>query len=282
MANLFGREISINIGGTLIRTKFVEGQIAPILRASFRIEKTIKKEPNKANISIYNLNPDNRKLFQEQNLPTIIEAGYIDNTSQIFSGDLTFSQNKLEGEDWVTILQAGDGAKQYKSARINTSFKGPVKVGDVLRTAADAMGLKLGNVAQKISQGSIRGALTEFTNGAVLSGKAEIQLDKVVKSMGYSWSIQDGQLQLLDPTETIGTQAILLTPGTGLIGTPEAGEKGFVKARSLLQPSLLPGQRVQIVSKNEVVSGFFRAEKCIFVGDTWGTDWYVDIEARPL
>ena len=282
MADLFGREVAINIGGTLIRTRVGSEGVVPILKAAFRVVRTNKKEPNTTEITVYNLSPENRVKFQERELVTTIEAGYAGNTSQIFQGELTFSQNKLDGRDWITSIQAGDASKPFRTARINTSIKGPAKIGDVLQTAADALGINLGNVQDKVSNGSIRGVLTEFTNGIVMSGKAEVQFDKIVKSMGYSWSIQDGQLQLLEPTETIGQDAVLLTPGTGLVGTPEAGEKGFIKVRSLLQPDLLPGRKIQVQSKNDDVSGFFRVEKVTFLGDTWGNDWYADVEAKPL
>lgn len=279
MATLFGRELSLNIAGTLIK---VTSENRDALRVGFKVVRANSKEPNGAEIIIHNLSPSNRTKFQQDKLPTVLQAGYVGNISTIFNGSLDFGQNTRPGTDWITSLQASDGGPKFRSARINTSRKGPAKIGDVLRDVANAMGIGLGNTNEKINEGAIRGKLTEFVNGIVLSGKAEVQLDKVLKSMGYKWSIQDGQLQLLGPNETIGSGAILLKPGTGMVGTPEAGEKGFVKVRSLLQPELTPGRRVKIESKRDDVSGFFRVEKAIFVGDTWSNDWYVDMECKPL
>lgn len=281
---LYGRNVAVNVGGLLIATVSAKtGELKDSLRVKFKVTRTSKKEPNTAAIDIYNLRRENRTSLQEKNLAVSIEAGYAENTSQIFLGALDHSETVLNGRDWVTSLQAADGGEQFKSARVNLSFAGPAPVGDVLQAAADALGVDAGNVADKVSAGSIRGALSEFTNGAVLSGKAEQQLDKVVKSMGYSWSIQDGALQLLGPDETVGDQAFLLQSGTGLVGVPEAGEDGMVKARSLLQPEILPGKKVQIESiGQESISGLYRVEKTVFVGDTWGSDWFVDIEGKLL
>jgi hypothetical protein len=101
--------------------------------------------------------------------------------------------------------------------------------------------------------------------------------------MGYSWSIQDGKFQLLGPEETLGDQAFLLTTATGLVGIPEAGEDGLVKARSLLQPEILPGKLVELQAESlDAVNGAYRVEKATFIGDTWGNDWYVDIEGKPI
>ena len=56
MTALFNREITLNVGGTLIRSRFDErDRVVPTLRVGFKIEKTLKKEPNKAEITITNL-----------------------------------------------------------------------------------------------------------------------------------------------------------------------------------------------------------------------------------
>jgi len=287
---LFNRDVVINVGGLRIASRLLdssrqqlglkENEVSTILRVVFKVTRTLKKEPNKAEVRIYNLKKDNRIALQERNQPTIIEAGYIDNVSQIFNGDLEFGRNERDGRNWITTLQAADGSRKYKTARVSLSLKGPAAVGDVLQAAADALGINPGNLSEAISNGSARGALTEFTNGIVLSGKAEQQLDKVAKSMGLKWSIQDGQLQFLRPGQYVGTQAALLTPSTGLVGSPEPGDKGFVEARCLMQPNLAPGSRVQIQSAE--VDGFYLVTKSVYTGDTHGGDWYVDIEGKPL
>lgn len=281
---LYGRNIAVNVGGLLIAsTSARTGELKDILRVKFKVVRTRKKEPNTATVEVYNLRKDNRGAAQAKGLAVSIEAGYVENTSQIFLGDLDHSETVLNGRDWVTTLEASDGGQAFKSSRINVSLEGPAPIGDVLQTAADALGLDLGNVSEKVSAGAIRGALTEFSNGIVLSGKAEQQLDKVVRSMGYSWSIQDKALQLLGPDETIGDQAFVLRSSTGLVGVPEAGEDGLVKARSLLQPDILPGRKVQILSTGaKGIDGFYRVEKATFSGDTEGADWFVDIEGKPL
>jgi hypothetical protein len=98
--------------------------------------------------------------------------------------------------------------------------------------------------------------------------------------MGYSWSIQDKEIQILGPLDTVGGKVITLEVGTGLIGSPQVGEKGIVKVRSLLQTDLLPGRGVKILSR--LIDGFFRIEKSTFEGDTWGQAWYVDLECKPI
>ena len=149
-----------------------------------------------------------------------------------------------------------------------------------LRKLAEDMGVGLGNAIEKITAGNFRGGITEFTKGISLSGKTSDQLGKLLETAGLTYSIQDGQLQLLGPNDTLKGQVVVLQQGTGLIGSPEIGEAGIVKARSLLQGTLMPGIKVNIKAKE--VEGFFRIERSGFTGDTWGNDWYVDFEAKPL
>jgi hypothetical protein len=269
------------LGGVRIATRELgTEEIKPILKVEFNVERTLKKEPNTADVVIYNLSKDSRAAVQEKGIETTIEAGYVGTSSQIFAGQLEFGSSIREGTDWVTTLQTADGSNNFRSQRINVSFKGGVSAGEVLQAAAEALGLDLGNIRDKANRGTIRGKLEKFAKGNVLSGKASVELDKIVKAFGLEWSIQDGELQLLEPNETIDQDFILLSPGTGLVGSPEPGEDGVVNATSLLQPNLIPGKGVDLQSRE--IDGFFRVQKANWTGDTWGSDWFTELELKPL
>lgn len=281
MAQLFNREIFLNVGGTLIRSRFdEEDRVLPTLRVGFNIEKTLKRTPNKAEITITNLKEDNRVKIQEKDIGVILEAGYVGQTHQIFKGNLEFGQNRLIGREWISTIQTKDGGQAFRRSRVSKSFKRPAKVGDVFEFMAGQLGVDKGNIREKLS--SLRGGLSEWSSGIVLSGKSEKQFDKLARSMGFTWSVQDGALLLLGPKETIGTNAAVLSSTTGMIGAPEPGEKGFVKVQALIQPDLIPGRAVEIRSRNDRLNGFYRIDKAVYVGDTWGGEWTVNIEGKPL
>ena len=287
---LFDREAILNIGGLRIASRLLpetrdrlglDSDVrSNILKVVFNITKTTKKEPNTCDLAIHNLRKETRIALQRKNVETIVEAGYVDNTSVLFQGNLEYATSVQDGTDWVTSLQSSDGTDEMKTKRINQSFKGPIKATDVLNAAAKALGLKPGNLKKAIAAGSVRGNLSEYSNGIVLSGKADRVLDSVAKSMGYFYSIQDGQLVLLTQESFLGTTATLISAETGMVGGPEPGEGGVVNVRTLIQPNLLPAHRVQISAKE--VSGFFRIERVTFTGDTWGDDWFADLECIPL
>ena len=288
--DLFDRDLVINVGGLRIASRlkdetrkrlgFGSEDLSNILKVTFGVTSTVKKDPNSAELQIYNLNETTRAALQKKGQQTTIESGYTSNRSVIFGGILEYSTSVYNGTDWITTLQTSDGTDKIKSKRINKSLKGPAKIGDVLRVAADAMGLKPGNLKRAIKRGSVRGNLSEFTNGIVLSGKADRVLDSVVKSMGYFYSIQNGQLMLLAPGDFNGSKAVVISAQTGMVGSPEPGDDGFVNVRTLIQPNLLPAYRVEIRSRN--ANGFFRIERVDFSGDTWGDSWYADLECSPL
>lgn len=288
MAELFDRDLVLTVGTTEIRMRDPNtSEPRPTLRVQFEITKTLRKAPNEAKLAIYNLSLEKRQALQDRDVPCRLVCGYLQadevvrGTHQIFLGSLDYSRSTLDGTDWITTLQSSDGGREFRTARINTSLRGPVRVADALRQAAESLGLALGNVQQKIAEGGIRAAFDELQSGIVLSGKADQQLDKLVRSLGYEWSSQDGELLLLGPNETIdGTTARVLGSRTGLIGTPEPGENGRVKARSLILPDLGPGNRVKVESRE--IDGFYKVDSVTYRGDTWGADWYADLELRPL
>jgi len=257
------------------------------LRVQFKVEKTLTKNPNTAHITISNLSEDTRRKMRKRHAEVVLSAGYTDTVAQIFSGTARTTDHVRKEASWETVIQCGDGEVQFRAARVSQSFGPGTKVADVIAAIARSTGLKLGNALEQAQSGGFRGSLEQFAQGFVAHGKAATQLDKILRSAGFDWSIQDGALQFLRATETAKNQAVLLTEGTGLIGSPEHGtpdKKGkpsVLKAKALLQPTLKPGGRVEIRSR-AIAGAQFRIEKVTHTGDTGGGDWYSEIECQPL
>lgn len=295
MFNLFNRDLTLKIGAQTLAMQLtdpVSRRAYPMLRTVFTVVKTGKKEPNTAVVDVYNLNLPNRKTlqagadllteFEAQGIshewPLIIEAGYVNTIQQIFSGNVDFVDSHREGNDWMTTFEASDGGKKYSEARLNVTFGPGTTVQILLTTAAAAMGIGLGNSATKFA--IAKRGLVLFKKGVTVNGRVSKILNKYINGLGYSWSIQDGTLQVLAPDETLVGTVVVLNKATGLVGSPEVGEKGIVTARSLLQGTIIPGRRVLIES--EQVKGFYKAQKVTHTGDTWSQDWYTELEGVPV
>lgn len=260
------------------------------VRIAFRIEKSLKPRANQAEIRVWNLSEETRKRF-DKDLYVVLEAGYISNLNSLFVGNLDKCDHTRSGPDWITSVRVGDGTKEIKQARVNTSFRPGTRPEEVVRTLVDRMtqsfstkgfNLKIaaGNAITKARQGDTQGALKELTQGFVAIGGAFDELTRIGNNLGYDVSIQDKQLLFLGPHETDGKKDILLSSKTGLVGSPELAEQNHLKVRALLNGELRPGRGVIIQS--ESFNGRYRIERCTMQGDTHGMDWYVDMILKGL
>jgi hypothetical protein len=292
MATLFGRKVRL----TLADPKMIggkeridpRGMLIEDLRVSFRIHKTLKKEPNTAEVSVFNLSENSRAALQKRHVAIILEAGYDGAIAQLYSGDSRFIDQVSEGPDWVTKIQCGSGERAYQYRRVAKAFKRGTSVKLVVSQVAEALGFPTRGLEHLES-------LTEqFVNGYAAFGKVANELDHLLRSRGFEWSIQDGELQILPVGVATKETAVLLSAETGMIGSPEHGNpekkipaaqvdpsaEGFnlaatkvtgpavLKVKSLIQPGLSPGRRVEVRARG--IHGQFRIQSVEHVGDTHG------------
>ena len=288
---LFGREFIMTIGAVKIainpttkvtkdsfgNTIGVPSAVRP-LRVDFKVEKTIQSSPNKATVEIYNVKNETRSAMQENGAVCIIEAGYVENFGQIFKGQLEYSNTVNNGTDWITSFQSSDGAVARRTSRINETFAPGSQIKAVLKSVAQSLRVEMGNASEAFDGGDFRKGITEFTKGVTLSGKSADILDKLTKTTGLEWSIQDGQLQVLKSGKTVERETEIVSVGSGMIGSPELGEKNQLKVTSLMRATFYPGQKIKISSKQ--FDGYFKIHSLTHRGSTWGNDWITEMECK--
>jgi hypothetical protein len=265
---LFGRKLIVQVHDLKLSALTIDFDVVKSLAA---------KTPNTAEVRIRNLNPEHRKALQQLDKVYVsIEAGYEEGTQLIFRGDLRDIVSTRDGTEWITTVTSDSGRRARKK-RILKSFAPGVSVSDVLSAAAKAMGVQLGNAAAKTVAAKIKGTQSDkFFNGYALAGALDHELDRLARSIGLEWSVQDDELQFLDNGKALQGTGAKLTDATGLVGSPEKGTKGTVEARALMMPELVPGRRVQIESEH--VKGVFRIETAHYRGSTRDRDWYCDMQ----
>lgn len=278
---LFNRKVKVTIATVVKSDDFasVKGEVVEItdLRVQFKITKTTDKHPNTAEVTITNLAKDTRSKLNVKGTKFIIQAGYGDTLGQLFVGDARSIDHKREGADWNTIIKSGDGERAFRFARVSESFKGGTKAADIVKTITTKLGLGMGNLNDKLS-----GMDSQYVNGYAAHGTCSAELDKILRSLGYEWSIQDGAPQFLKVNEGRTISIPDITPETGLIGSPEMGtpeKKGkppLCKFKSLLNDKIKAGGVVRL--KSERYDGKFRIKKLVHTGDTHGGDWYTECE----
>lgn len=261
-------------------------RVSAPMRVGFEIERSIHPTPGKATLRLWNLTRDHQtEIEQAAAAQVIVEVGHADDRGleTIFSGGLFRAHGAIrtetEGVDAVTHVEARDGGRQFRGARIEQSFDRGVSVDTVVRACARSLGVGAGNVDAIASAAQLSNGSTAFPEGTVLSGPAALELTRVLASLGLRWSIQHGALQIQRRGEPLATQAVRLTPKTGLLGAPVVGTRGRVKAVALITPDLWPGRAV--VLESERVEGRFLIQSAKYTGDSHTNDWHVEMELAP-
>ena len=283
MTRLFERGWTLQVG-TLDLTRF---------DFRFRIEKTLDPKPNRAVIEVYNLAAESMASLAEQaqdsksqgkkgltapaadgSIPVRLEAGYKNNIDLIYLGNLRTVVSASNGNDWVTTISSGDGEQELKTSRCNLSFgpKTPLEV--ALTAVLKTLGLGVGNLSQvmkKLQSGSL-----VFPRGAVLSGPTSRVLTDICRSADLEWCIEDGYPTFVDLNKALSGKAVVVSPETGMVGSPSVDAAGKLTCQTLIIPGLRCGRLVSMDAA--MVKGQYRIEKIVYDGDTSGNNWYATIE----
>ncbi|MFZ5440456.1 MAG: phage protein [Myxococcota bacterium] len=250
------------------------------LDIEFRVEKDLQSSPNNAEISVFNLSAESRAKLEGSGQRVILQAGYEGTEAQIFSGDLRRAFSTKQGPDWVTKIEAGDGERSIAFPRLRESYRPGTSVADVVKKTLRSMGGDSTTAVEKASR-----LAGEFSSGYAQSGSSSRELTTLLEPLGYTWSVQDGRIEILQEDETVADSAVLVSPESGLVGSPTIAaatkeKKAAVKLRTLLLPRLRPGQKLEL--RSESMTGVLKALRVTHAGATHGGDWYTDIEAHPL
>lgn len=283
MARLAGRQAKLVCAapGSATQIEIESGQGNGGLRVVFKIVKTDKKDPNTSEVTVYNLNPSSRAELQQKGTRVQLSAGYTDTgLSRIFVGSARFVDHIRSGGDWTTKFQLGDGEQALRFARAQQTFDGGTSAADVIRYLVGQSGLADGNTAEAI--GKIN---KTYDHGYMVTGPVARSLDKIIRALNLTWSVQDGAIQILAPGEVANKQVPEISPDSGLIGSPEMGtpdkktKQALIHFKHLLMPAA-PGGKVKL--KSERYDGYIRIKKVTFDGDTHSGPFYTEIEGLTI
>lgn len=252
------------------------------LDIEFSAMRSIRREPNEAEVKIYNLSPDSHKRLADQDSPTLIlRAGYVsdgDPPPTIFVGDVRELYREPSGVDVVTRITARDGGRAFRQSRISKSYGEGTSVLRVLKDAVEAMGVGRGNLEEFQRFVELSGGATSFPDGFVATGPAHRVLNSILRGAGLRWSVQNNAIQIMRRRRALQSQIVRLTSDSGLVGTPTVDDKGVVTATALLQPGIDPGRLVRVDSRE--IQGDYEIRRVEYSGATAGGDWYAKLELK--
>lgn len=274
--SLFGRRavVQVDEGSTALT---IEG-----LDVSFKIELD-SRQFGKAQIDVFNLNEEHRrKLSDSKTVDVALSVGYVGQPlERLCKGTLRDVLSKYDPPDWITTLRTGDGDKASK-LRTNRSYGAGTPMDKVWKDLVDKLkdSLDVGNAIEAFQNGQFTNGITELLHGGATHGLAIDELRKIGTSAGLDVSVQEGELIITQAGQPLETTAIVLSPDTGLIGSPQPAPNKRLKCRALILPGLKPKRKIEI--KRASVTGLYVIEKAIYTGSTFANDWYADLECREF
>lgn len=258
---------------------------------SFDIQKDLTGKPNTCDVKIWNLSADHRAELSAKaakktsdgkpaGVLVRVDAGYKNQTARIFQGQVRHLYHQREGSDVVTFVETGDGEYYVSRSKIFKAWGPGSPVETVIRDVARALGVGDGNLINAIRGAALTAYGSTFTQGVAVNGKAFKELNRLTRSAGLEWSIQDGTLQVLGSGKSLDKEAVVVSADTGMVGSPTIDQKGVVSVKTLLITDIFPGRKIKLEAAE--LQGFFRVEKAKYSGDTFGAEWYTDSEAKRL
>ncbi len=293
---LFGRKASLLL---------VQGDKALDLSDMHFRFKTAQEDaeaPGNCEIRVWNLSEATIKTIRGEYTKVVLQAGYKQAPfGVIFTG--TIKQYRIGREPdalntYLDILCA-DGDEAYNFATCSRTLAAGSSPGDRIAAAVAAMSDKGVNSGQVLipSTGGI------LPRGKVLFGMAKAIIRAETQTIGATWSIQNGYVNVIPLTGYLPGEAVVLNALSGLIGRPEATIDG-IRARCLINPKIIVGGLVKIDNKsiNQTLQqnpdgaplaynqyaglqqlatvtndGVYRVYVVEHTGDTRGQEWYTDL-----
>lgn len=244
------------------------------LHINFSLQKADLETPNTGKVTIWNLNKAHREALNEKDCILSLRAGYENRISLIFAGVVNFATTSNDGADRKTEIEVVDSLIQIRDTCVSVSYNGKVNWRLIIDDVAAQMG-----VAVSYSYNA-EGCFKDINNGFSFVGKARDVLTRGCNCCGLVWSIQNGVLQVKRPNDVMSKEVYVLSPDSGLIGTParvvveedDAGGKTLGwDVEYFLNGAINIDDYVRVESNT--VTGYFRVYSVEMQGDNLSGDW---------
>lgn len=278
------REIEVTISGSAGTITVKD------LKIDFSVQKSIGSKQNTATISVWNLTKSHRKQLGEEFDQIELKVSYRDGPKTVlFKGSIRDVTHTKETADIQSEIECGDGDEGINKGAVSKTFDAGTKPKEIIEYVVKEMPkTTLGNLSAGIAK------LAPFSRPVSLFGWGFQALDTLGRSNGFYWSVQNGQVEVVQYDEVIEDGGpIVVSSETGMIGVPEITDKG-VKVKGLLNANIMPGRQIDVRSdfldedsgrdkrKSDEGGGIFRVSSCTFSGSNRGEDYFVEVEGNRV
>lgn len=271
-----------------------------LLKCEFQTKATTETAVQIGTLVVYNMNAASEKEVIEEGFQISIFGGYEEGQyGEIFTGDIVqVFRNRENGTDYRLEIVALKGMKSLFVNHVRSTIAAGSTPRDVVNAIAE-------QADEKIEVGDVSEELPEQTlpRGKVLFGTpAKYLRDICTWNDAAYWEGEDGKLTVETVEQEIPEdRVIVLTPMTGMVGTPIYTDQGIqikmlldarVKLRSMIKidNELIQRQAVQIdpgsgQQKSDQLpqkeqfdkDGEYQVFSVEHKGDTWGDEWTTEV-----
>lgn len=216
----------------------------------FDITRHNLADANHASFEIYNLSEATRnKIFKDpwagaDKRAIQLTAGYQREGEKdaiigmIFNGEMRSALSFRRGTEWITEIEAFNGAFAVANGTVAESFAAGTPVGDIMRKLVASMpGVK--SLVASENESKIKRAAT-------LAGNAAQLLQEIING---KFTIDGDTAFVLQEFECINGDIQVINSESGLIGAPRRA-KNFIELDMFFEPRLKVNQWVRLESKN--------------------------------
>ena len=260
-------------GGTGFEVGATTPESPTALHIRFTVDKCDTETPNIATISLWNLNPEQLAILNENDCVVTLRAGYGSNMPLLFIGTVTYIETSLDGGDRETYFELADGRVELRDSYVSLSYSGVINTKKIIEDVAAEMGATVSF--------SYNAQYADLPAGFSFVGLGRVALDKACASSDLQWTIQNGILQVKMLRDTMTRQVFLLNPESGLLSIPkkinygkdsvdDVDQSGY-EVEYLLNGAIGIGDYIRLESK--IVKGYFRIKSLELRGDNLEDDW---------
>lgn len=274
---LFKRKVALDIQVNNVVKKYSDAVVDKFnLKIDFNITKTMGSLGDRGTITITGLPLDDAgalstcmmnigKEAPPRNFVQLM-AGYESDFGVIFKGGVFTVSSNLDTPDMTITLDVKPGYDASRITNIEINEK-PATLMSICQKAAAALNAPLSFQAEDKQ-------FSEYN----FKGTVFMLLDNLQRTVPYTKRIyfSDGVLHVED-TAIPGTEILLISGESGLIGTPQASMQG-INFKCLLMPGMRVGSMVQLVSRKlPLLNGLYKVQTLVMQGGNRSTPYFCNV-----
>lgn len=257
------------------------------LAIRFEIQKTLLGYPARGRIIIRNLSETNIQKITRRYTSVDLYGGYEGAEALLFRGNITNYYKDRPGPTSEFIMIVKSSTSAWEESSFSKTYAAGTPPAAIIADVVNSF------------QGVIPGQLMTDPNwptnlsDVTFSGSSRRTMDQLARQYNFDWNIVEGEVITVPRGQALKDKpTYLITPQTGLIGSPVITELG-ADFRVLLNPAIMLGREVEMHSRyaqlgqsglefrqvRNTADGIYKVMDIRMTGDTgFGQiDWYCDL-----